>query len=60
MDNETAYLSTFYTPTGRRVGFELGSELELIKERAPATAKAYGDGYTFKLWVCKEIPMEKK
>lgn len=60
MDSETMYLSTIYTPNGLRVGFELGPELERIKERAPLTAKAYGEGYTFKLWVCKEIAVEKK
>ena len=59
MDNETMYLSTIYTPGGLRVSFELGTELERVKERAPLTAKAFGEGYTFKLWVCKEIPTEK-
>jgi hypothetical protein len=58
--DETMYLSTIYTPNGLRVAFELGTELERVKERAPLTAKAFGEDYTFKLWVCKEIPMEKK
>ena len=60
MENEVMYMSTIYTPNGLRVGIELGQELELVKERAPLTAKAYGEGYTFKLWVCKEIPVEER
>lgn len=60
MDNDTMYLSTIYGPTGLRVSMEIGTEIELIRERAPTTAKAHGEGCTFKLWVCKEIPVEKK
>jgi hypothetical protein len=59
MPDENIFLSTIYGPTGKLVGFEVGVEVERLKERAPVDAKAFGPDFTFKLWECKEIPVKK-
>ncbi len=53
--DEVQYMSIIYNAKGMRVAYEVDPDLNKVSERAPVTAKAYGPGYTFKLFECREI-----
>ncbi len=51
---DTLYLFTLHQDD-KRIGLELGANLELLTARAKMSAKAFGAETKFRLWQCTEL-----
>lgn len=55
VEKDRIYLITVHDSEGRRIGMRLQVESEDAVSLAKSYAQAFGKGYTYKVWECKEV-----
>jgi hypothetical protein len=53
--NNNLYLWTIYNPKGERIELGVAYSTEHAKERAEGQVRAWGEGYTYKVWEAQEV-----
>jgi hypothetical protein len=53
--NNNLYLWTIYNPKGERIELGVAYSTEHAKERAEGQVRAWGEGYSYKVWEAQEV-----